>query len=148
MATFPFDEYLVDNTRPNLANKTVNEVPVLSRQPMSPALEWALRHKHAEANGIISNLPNNITPGGAGNTGGINLRRTANDIKKKDKKEAEIDPGFLIRYLPFLLILAVLLYFFFMMDTSSKTTKGFEGIYKPNEALLYARNISCEVQPH
>ena len=139
MSGFPFEEYLGNNS----AQRPTSEPQPAVRPSMSPALEWALRHKHAEAGNIITNLPNGTGPPVAG----IDLRRTANDIKKKEKKEVEIDHGFFIKYLPFLLILAVVLYFFFMMDNGGKSIKGTDSIYKPNEALLYARNIACEVQP-
>ena len=142
MPGFSIDDYLGGNTKARLPDKMTAPATIINKPgglSMTPALEWALRQKHADAANIITNNP----PGTAG--GGINLRRTANDVKKKEKKE-EVDPGFLIKYLPFLLILAVVLYFFLGAE-EKKPLNVLDGIYKPNEALLYARNISCEIQP-
>lgn len=148
--SFPFDAYLDNNSTGNPASKTVHDNVHENRVnglPMSSTLEWALRHKHNETNNIITNLTTNANQANAPPGNNINLRRTAGDVKRKEKEKVENDPGFIIKYLPFVLLVLVIAYFFFMSQ-DTKTIKSIDGIYKPNEALLYARNIACEVQPH
>lgn len=155
--SFPFDAYLGNNSAiaANPVAKTIQENVHENKSQglqMSPALEWAFRYKHSQDNNIVTNLPGNTGTSAVNNIPnnnqtGIDLRRRAGDNKQKVERKLEIDSGFFFRYLPFLLLVLVIIYFYMTSGWDTKSTKTIEGIYKPNEALLYARNIACEIQP-